>query len=241
MWQVADAPVPDRTCESRESLIPNQSRPSWFFSYVQKSQKVFVEERAFKFPEHTEIHNMSTTINRQLSLLVQGLLGKYGIDNLQLEIDLVASLQRMWVEGGRDPQKLAVLREEILSEMLCSAAMDNAMAEMEGRVKKCMGISVDGRARYRDMIRFLIKKDKEGQKIEDYAKWADENPFTAPKFFKIAEKPDLLMTTWEMAFQTKQVIERPEHQPFVGGEDHGVPNPFQKPDILRRSVSVDRD
>jgi hypothetical protein len=144
---------------------------------------------------------MSTTINRQLSLLVQGIFEKYNVDNLQMEIDLVSSFQRMFVDGGRDPAKLTRIREDVLSSILAGAKSESDKAEMEGRVKRCMAISIDGRSRYDDMLRFLVKKDKDGQTVEKYAEWCKNNPFEAPKFFKIAEKPDLLMTTWDMAFQ----------------------------------------
>ena len=50
------------------------------------------------------------------------------------------------------------------------------------------------------MIRFLLKKDAEGQSVELFAEWCRNNPFNAPKFFKIAEMPDLLMVNWPAAF-----------------------------------------
>lgn len=152
---------------------------------------------------------MSTTINRQLSLLVKGILvDKYKIDNLQLEIDLVSALQRMWTEGGRDPAKLSRLREEILSALLGQGKLENDKALMEGRVKACMNISIDGRSRYDEMVRFLVKKDAEGQRVEQYAVWCKENPFEAPKAFQISQRPDLLMETWTMAFSEKQESEQ---------------------------------
>lgn len=145
-----------------------------------------------------------TTVNRQLSLLVKGILESHKIDHFQLEVDLVSSLQRMWNEAGRDASKMVTIREEILSAMLAQGAAENKLADMEGRVKMCMGISIDGRGRYTDMLKFLVRKDEKGQSLEKYAQWCRENPYDAPKFFKIAEKPELLMTTWEMAFQEKK-------------------------------------
>lgn len=153
---------------------------------------------------------MTTTINRQISLLVKGILFKYQIDNLQLEIDLVSSFQRMVLEGGKDPSKFSNIREDILDAMLANAKIENDKAIMEGRVKRSMGFSIDGRARYDDMLKFLLKKDAEGQTVEEYARWCNANPYDAPKFFKIAEKPDTLMVTWSMAFpERSQEVARP--------------------------------
>ena len=145
---------------------------------------------------------MTTSINRQLTLLVQGILGKHKIDNLQVEVDLVSSLQRMWTEGGRDPAKLAEIRENILKSMLAGGLKEHKMAEMEGRVKACMNISVSG-PYYEDMLKFLMKKDEEGETVEQFAKWCKENPYDAPKFFKIAEKPNLLKVNWPAAFTNR--------------------------------------
>lgn len=150
-----------------------------------------------------------TTANRQLTLLVAGILEKHKIDNLQLEIDLVSSIHRMYTEAGKDISKMVSIREEILDSFLIGAAKENEKTSMEKRVKDCMGISIDGRGRYDDMIKFLIKKDSEGQAVEEYARWSVANPYDAPKFFKIAEKPDLLMVTWNMAFPESKEISRP--------------------------------
>jgi hypothetical protein len=145
-----------------------------------------------------------TTVNRQLSLLVKGILESYKIDILQLEVDLVSALQRMWNEAGKDPAKMVAIREEILTAMLAQGAFENKLAEMESRFKAATGLSLDGRSRYDQMLRFLVKKDEEGQSVEQYARWCRENPYDAPKFFKIAEKPDMLMLTWGLAFQATE-------------------------------------
>lgn len=176
-----------------------------------------------------------TTAHRQLSILVRGILESYKIDNLQLEIDLIASVHRMYQESGKDPSKMAALREEILAGMLKGASEENELAQMETRVKKSMTISCDGRSRYSEMLRFLVKRDRDGQPVEKYAEWCKNNPFTAPKFFKIADRPDLLMETWEMAFIEAEKEIRPEYKKVEHVEETAaVPNPYQKPTILRK-------
>jgi hypothetical protein len=151
-----------------------------------------------------------TTVNRQLTLLVQGVLKKYEIDNLQLEIDIIASVHRLFSEGGKDPAKMVKIREEILSSMLAGAAKENVVVEMESRVKVSMNLETGGQARYEDMLRFLVKKDGEGQPVERYAQWCKENPYEAPKSFQIAIRPNLLMETWSMAFpERKEYVAQP--------------------------------
>ena len=150
-----------------------------------------------------------TTANRQLTLLVSGVLRKHKIDNLQLEIDLVSSIHRMYDEAGRDVSKMVSIREEILDSFLAGAAKENEITSMEKRVKDCMGISIDGRSRYENMLKFLVKKEEQGQKVEQYAKWCKENSFERPKPFQIASRPALLMETWTMAFPEVKEISRP--------------------------------
>lgn len=160
---------------------------------------------------------MTTTINRQLTLLVQGIHGKYGIDNLQLEVDLVSSLQRMWVEGGKDPQKLSKIREEILDSLLAGAKNENEYIEMEGRAAAALRININGGSSFEEVIKFLIKKEKEGQTIEQYARWCNENPYNAPKGFQIAMTPHLLIRTWPMAFANVA----PEEKKIISGTSTG--------------------
>ena len=178
----------------------------------------------------------TTTFNRQLSLLVKGILEANKIDDLKLEIDLVTAVHRL-VEARKDPAEMVRVREDALSSFLAGAAKESEFIEMEGRVKKSMGISIDGRGSYEKMVRFLVAKDKEGQTVEKYAQWCKDNPFTAPKFFQIAQKPDLLMTTWEMAFISEPSEEvRPEYQKVTHVETEAVPNPYEKPSILRKKA-----
>lgn len=176
-----------------------------------------------------------TTLHRQLSILIGGILSSYKIDNLQLEIDLVSSVHRMVHE--KDPRKWVEVREDVLAGLLKGAFEENEMAQMETRVKKSMKISCDGRSRYSEMLRFLMKKDKEGQTVEKYAQWCESNPFSAPKFFQIADRPDRLMETWEMAF-VEQADESMIYKKVANVEEEkAVPNPYQKPEILRQKGS----
>lgn len=143
-----------------------------------------------------------TTVNRQLSLLVKGIFEAYKVDNFQLEVDLVSALQRMISEGGKDPARMVVIREEILSSLLEGGRVEEEKIQMEGRIKAALGITTNGSHDFEEVIKFLVKKDKAGQPLEKYARWCRENPYDAPKPFQIAKTPSLLMKTWEMAFQT---------------------------------------
>lgn len=177
-----------------------------------------------------------TTFNRQLTLLVQGILKSYQIDNLQLEMDIVSAVRRL-TEEKKDPAKMVEVRGDILSSLLQGARAENELTSMEARVKKVMGISIDGRSRFDEMLRFLIKKDKEGQTVEQYAEWCKEHPYDAPKFFKIADRPALLVETWNMAFIEPRKESRPEYEKVEHVEEvQAVPNPYKKPAILRGKV-----
>ena len=140
-----------------------------------------------------------TTDTRQLRLLIEGTIQAYGIDNLQLEIDLFSGIKRL-LESDTPVRTRETVLASLRKTLELGALRENLVINMEARVKACMGIDVSGRERYRPMIDYLIKKDTEGQTVEAFAKWCQEHPFNAPKAFKIAENPDLLMINWPAAF-----------------------------------------
>lgn len=140
-----------------------------------------------------------STTTRQIGLFIKETLKAYGIDNLQLEIDLFCGVKK--VMASAEPVRtrealIAGLRKTLEIGVLA----EDLRINMEARVKLSMGIDIAGRDRYRDMIDFLVKKDGEGQSVELFAEWCRNNPFSAPKPFQIAASPDALMINWPAAF-----------------------------------------
>jgi len=143
-----------------------------------------------------------TTIKRQVTLLVKGLLQKHAIDHLQLEIELV---EGVWgfiteVRKGRDA---ATVRAEILAALKANEAQVTKDAELESRIFKALGLYVNEQWYKSDVIAFLHKREAEGQTVEEFAEACKADPFTMPKFYEIAKNPEYLRTVWGMAFVNK--------------------------------------
>lgn len=144
-----------------------------------------------------------TTDTRQIGLLIQGILRKYGIDNLQLEIDLTSAI-KIYFEQAYKKENKAEMRERILADIGVFAEKVKKNEQMESRIFQATGLYVNDRW-YRDgVIEFLLEKDSLGETIEKFAETCKSNPYTMPKFFKIAEKPAYLKDVWGLAFTDKQ-------------------------------------
>lgn len=179
-----------------------------------------------------------TTDSRQIRLLISGILSKYEIDNLQLEIDLASAAKRYMDERRKDKDKASV-RARILMDMDIATAKASRNEAMESRIFKATGLYVNERWYKDGIMSFLINQDELGKTIEKFAETCKANPYTMPKFFKIAERPQLLRDTWGLVFSAQSDPEEyhPEYKKFVP-EDEGVqyaPPPATRPRILRRT------
>ena len=140
-----------------------------------------------------------TTDSRQIGLLVGGILQHYGIDNLQLEIDLSSAVKRYFDERYKSGDK-AGIRERIMKDMEVAAANAKQKEQMEVRVMSAIGINASGE-RFSNMIDWLIKEEEEGKTIEGFKSWWDkQNEFKRPALWKISDRPALLHELWPSAF-----------------------------------------
>lgn len=140
-----------------------------------------------------------TTDTRQLRMTVDSILAKYGIDNLQLSIDLASGVKTFF-EGTRAGDNPVEIRARIQKALETGAQKAAKQDEMEGRIKVATGLSVS-EYWYRDgVIDFLLQRDAEGQTIEKFAEACRADPYNMPKFFKFSERPSLIKDDWGLAF-----------------------------------------
>src|SRR5688572_13787281 len=153
-----------------------------------------------------------STNQRQIILLVKGIMHKHGIDDLQVEIDFTSAFWR-YITERKAGRSAAQIREDILNDLGIATVKSTKQEEMESRIKFATGLSVNERW-YRDgVIDFLIYRDAEGQTIEHFAKACTDDPYNMPKFFKFSEFPSLIKDNWGLAFpEKKESYVRPEYQ-----------------------------
>lgn len=171
-------------------------------------------------------------------MTIDSILAKYGIDNLQLSMDMATAARTFFTEteAGNDP---VTVRQRIEAAMQTGATRAARMDDMESRVYRATGLRVSDGWHRDGVMAFLLSRDAEGQTIEKFAQACRADPFGMPKFHQIAAKPALLIANWGLAFMdTKKTDEvQPQYKPFTRDEEHDkniVPNPYRKP--LPRTV-----
>jgi hypothetical protein len=147
-----------------------------------------------------------TTDSRQLRLTVESILSKYRIDNLQLSIEIVDAVKTFFAETktGHNP---AEVRQKIAEAIEIGERNASAREDMRNRIEIALHLNLLPNAE--GMIDFCLRKEKEGQTIEEYAEWCRRDPYNSPKAHQIANKPDLVISTWPQAFV--QVNTNKEH------------------------------
>jgi len=140
-----------------------------------------------------------TTDKRQITMLVKGILSKYGIDNLACEMVLIDSFWQ-YVTERKAGKPIAEIRADILRDLEIGVEKKTKNDEMESRIFQATGLYVSDKWYLDGVIDFLIKHERAGETIETFAERCKADPFTMPKFFQIAQKPSLLRDTWGLAF-----------------------------------------
>lgn len=129
---------------------------------------------------------------------MDGVLSHYGIDNLQLSIDLCESVKKFLASGGETPAKT---RENILKGLSDtlekSVAMQTRIDEMGAEIEKRVRINPTGRE-WEDFLRWAYRQEKEkGEKIERFIDWwvSDEWRMAHPP-----SSPHSWYVKWPQAF-----------------------------------------
>lgn len=143
-----------------------------------------------------------TTLQRDIRMEVRGVLAKYGIDNLQLEMDL-AGVVRPFVEAGR---KYLPGKRGDLVDLAAMAATDpelRARLLMRGRVEKALSRNInwdDLKQDWDGFDKWLVNREEEtGETIEYFMTWFNSDEFRAKGVIYL--NPNKIKDWWMQAFQ----------------------------------------
>lgn len=142
---------------------------------------------------------MSTTDSRQLRMLVDGVLSAYGVDDLQLSIDLCEAFKKF----GASPTP-ARTREDILAGIKNSLEKGSGeqarLEEIRGEIERRIRIRPTGNA-WEDFIKWAYKQEQKGEAVSRFLDWwvSDEWRMSHPPF-----KPDGWYVQWPQAFPNQQ-------------------------------------
>ena len=138
-----------------------------------------------------------TTDSRQLRLLIDSVLSKHQIDNLELSMLLVQACQEFFAETkqGHDPVEV---RQKIAEAIGVGEANVSRQETMRTRIEKALVLTLLPNAE--SLIDFCLKKDAKGETIERYAAWCKADPYNSPKAHQVINNPLLVIGTWPQAF-----------------------------------------
>lgn len=147
------------------------------------------------------------TDNRNIKMIVRGILQSNGIDNLKLEIDLVSAWQR-YVNEREDGMSPAETRAKIAEEYGALGFMgvsDKALerARMMQLIMDTIGLDVDeNNSDWAAVISHCLEAEKRNETVSAYRDWMNRDPYNSPKKHQIAQSPILIKKTWRSAFET---------------------------------------
>lgn len=111
-----------------------------------------------------------TTNSRQLRLLVDGVLERYGIDNLQLSIELCEAAKKFFASDNPVKTRESILKG-VQKTLEQGATMQIRIDEIEAEIKNRVRISPVGRE-WEDFLRWAYKQEQEkGENIERFVDW----------------------------------------------------------------------
>jgi len=174
-----------------------------------------------------------TTDKRQLRITIEGILKSYGVDNLALEAKLTDGVMMYFEQTAKPGANPVSVRNDILGAMINFALDSQKHQAMQERVERALKVTPDGSDNWNEIIRWLLKKQDDGETIEAYGDWCKSDPYNSPKAHQIGQKPSLIKITWKGAFIATEQPARPEYQPAKVIEQVATPNPFKKPASLR--------
>lgn len=165
-----------------------------------------------------------STDTKNITTIVKGILKRNYIDNLQVEIDLIAAWKRYLFER-EDGETPAQTRLKITSEY-SPGFMDQARMTQEIMDTLGVEVSLDS-SEWQTVISFCLGAEKRGETIKAFRLWMNDDPYNSPKKHQIAQSPLIIKKTWRSAFENvrgehKTDETRPEYQPYIVQEEAGL-------------------
>lgn len=142
---------------------------------------------------------MATTDKRQLRLTISAILESHGIDDLVLEGQVTDAVTLFFDLTGKGKSPVNA-RRDILEGMLTYLDKQRQYENMNERIEKSLHVRPDGGDKWNEIVKFLEKREADGETIERYADWCKTDQYNSPKTHQIALKPDIIRATWPSAF-----------------------------------------
>ena len=142
---------------------------------------------------------MSSTVKRDVRQIVSAILAKSGIDDFEIEATIAEEIHK-YVAAFKKGDDMTKVRVGIIENYQSAHPKIKAKAEMVRRIEAAIKITPRSNNKWEDAINFLIKKDEEGQTIEEFWRYCKANVYNTPKEHQISEDPGRIKDNWLQAF-----------------------------------------
>lgn len=137
---------------------------------------------------------------------ISAVLKEYDIDDLAIEGSLATAVYGFFqrLEAGENPN---IVEGDMLDDFERQHADIKYRAELIARVEKTLKLNVN-ESHWETVLKFIERMErKNGQTIEKYQEWREDDQYNSPKAHQIANKPALVQATWPQAFPEGKQLE----------------------------------
>jgi len=160
-----------------------------------------------------------STDKKNISQIVRGILQGNGVDNLKLEIDIIAAWHKYVTvrEDGLTPAESRMRIAKEYNELGFSAkGQERNILRQEFMDVMHIDFGGEDSADWSALLDHLVKAKAKGETIQKYSEWCKADPYNSPKIHQIAQKPLLVKQTWAAAFVPVVESYDPQHPKEFG-------------------------
>ena len=159
---------------------------------------------------------MTATKTREMTQILRGILTKYSIDNLALEMDIVQAIQGMYEpkKTGRTPAELRKSIELALQVGAAAKTKQQAMMDRAEDALRRIAYNIRGAGMYEQerFYKHLQEAEKHNETIEGFVRWASEDAYWHDKISSINK----IIELWPKAFIQNEKIVKADGGGFYG-------------------------
>lgn len=149
------------------------------------------------------------TETRQIRLLIDDILGAYGIDNLEISIKITDGIKRI-LQSSTPAKAREDYLQSIKKSMEAGITMSQKLDEIRGEIHRRIKINPIGEE-WEEFLRYAYNQEKEGKTIARFLDWwlSDEWQAGHPP-----SKPTIWRIKWDLAFANSRPVRTDDSADF---------------------------
>ncbi|HUV93085.1 MAG TPA: hypothetical protein VMV80_08360 [Anaerolineales bacterium] len=142
-----------------------------------------------------------TVAKSSIRKAISAVLKEFDIDDLAIEGSIATAVYGFFqrLESGETE---SIVEGDMLADFERQHADIKYRTELIARVEKALKLNVNAsHSHWESALKFIERMERDnGQTIEKYQAWREEDVYNSPKAHHIANKPALVQATWPQAF-----------------------------------------